>query len=41
MGQCVRGIKIYHAYNFVLLRKTTYQTLLKTLPILRSLANGI
>jgi len=33
--------KKYLAYNFVLLCKTTYQTLLKTLPILRRLANGI
>jgi hypothetical protein len=35
------GHKKYHPHNFILLRKTTYQTLLKTLPILQRLANGI
>jgi hypothetical protein len=33
--------KKYHTHNFILLRKTTYQTLLKTLPILRSRDNGM
>jgi hypothetical protein len=30
-----------HTHNFILLRKTTHQTLLKTLPILQSPANDM